>query len=158
MFLLNEWNWTFSSPDQFSSSTTGPSLVASAPGCLSRRSKGMIRMTSDTIFFAQWLMRPRTTLWRHGKIVGDDADGRFLYVHYVLPHCCAFGKEAGRSSRLVLSIGVSGDSRRHSSAQPFAPRLTPSFLAITKTERPTTRGLAFLTPSGISSFGSLLRM
>lgn len=67
MFFLNRRNWTFSIPDQFSSSTAGPSRAASAPGCLRRRSRGMSRTTSDTRFCAQWLISPKTTLMRRQR-------------------------------------------------------------------------------------------
>lgn len=67
MFFLNRRKWTFSIADQFSSSTARPNLVASAPGCLSRRSRGMSRTTSDTKFSKQWLISPKTTLARRQR-------------------------------------------------------------------------------------------
>lgn len=47
---LNLWKATPFSPDQFSSSTAGPSLAASAPGCRSLSSRGTSRTSSDTTY------------------------------------------------------------------------------------------------------------
>lgn len=73
-------------------------------------------------------------------------------------HCCAFGTKTGNSSRILLSVVVSEESRRHNSAHPFIPRLMSSFLVIRKTDRPTTRGLVSLTLAGTSSLGSAFKM
>lgn len=67
MVFLNRRKQTFSMPDQFSSSTAGPSLAASAPGCLRRRSRGTSRTTSDTKLWAQWLISPKTALLKTKK-------------------------------------------------------------------------------------------
>lgn len=76
-FLLSWWNCifslnlpklTFSSPDQFSSSIAGPSFAASAPGCLSLRSKGTSRTSSDTVCCSQQFIRPNTILTRGNRV------------------------------------------------------------------------------------------
>lgn len=59
---LNKLKQTRSSADQFSSSTAGPSFMASAPGCLSLNSRGTSRTSSDTIRCIQWFIRPNTIL------------------------------------------------------------------------------------------------
>lgn len=70
-FLLSGKNLTVSlnplklmlcSPDQFSSSTVGPSFIASAPGCLSLKRRGTSRTTSATMYWAQRFIRPTTVL------------------------------------------------------------------------------------------------
>ncbi|TNN34869.1 hypothetical protein EYF80_054964 [Liparis tanakae] len=71
---LNLQNSTFSSPDQFCSSTVGPTLPASAPGCLSLKSRGTRRTNSETFSWAHsqsrfvWSMAVSEDTRRHSSV------------------------------------------------------------------------------------------
>lgn len=70
---------------------------------------------------------------------------------------CGLWIKLSNSSRFFVSIAVSEDTRTHSSAHPFTPRLMLHLLVTMNTDRPRTRGLVLWVP-GNFSFGSLFKI
>lgn len=68
------------------------------------------------------------------------------------------GNNLNASSRFVLSTAASEDTRKHSSAQLFTPRLMRHLVVTKKMDRPRTRGLVLNQLPGIFSFGSRLKI
>lgn len=129
IFLLNKRKWTFSSPDQFSSSTAGPSLAAWAPGCLSRSSRGTSRTTSDTKFCAQWLISPKTTLVKDQENSEDAKCKPFGSVHLIRSSCsllCVW-EQSGRFLQASVVHCCLGGQQETQLGPAFHPEVNTKF-------------------------------